>query len=53
MYDKAVDTYPSTIKLVADRFKTQEICDKTVDIILCLILFLINIYKPIGLLEVK
>ena len=28
--DKAVDTYPSTIKYVPDRCKTQGMCDKVV-----------------------
>ena len=31
MCDKAVDTYSSTTENVPDRFKTQGMCDKTVD----------------------
>ena len=31
MFDKAVDTYPSTIKYVLDQCKTQEMGDKAVD----------------------
>ena len=31
MSDKAVSTFPSTIKFVFDQFKTQEMCDKAVD----------------------
>ena len=30
MCDKAVSTYPSTIKFVSDCFMTQEMCDKAV-----------------------
>ena len=30
MRDKAVDTYPSIIKLVPECFITQEMCDKAV-----------------------
>ena len=41
--DKAVDTYPSTIKYVPDRFKGQEICARAVDDLLCLILFQIKL----------
>ena len=29
MCDKAVSTYPSTIKFVPGCYKTQEMCDKT------------------------
>ena len=29
--DKAVDTYPSTIKFVLECFMTQEICEKVVN----------------------
>ena len=44
MHDKAVDTHPSTIKCVPDRFKTQEMCNKLlIDVLLCLILFPIDI----------
>ena len=28
MCDKAVNTYPSTVQLVPDQFKTQRMCDK-------------------------
>ena len=31
MSDKAVSTFPSTIKFVLDQLKTQEMCDKAVD----------------------
>ena len=31
MCKKTVNNYPSTIKYVPDRYKTQEICDKAVD----------------------
>ena len=31
MCNKAVKTYPSSIEIVSDQFKTQEICDKAVD----------------------
>ena len=30
MCDKAVDTYPSTIKFVPECYKTQEMCHRTV-----------------------
>ena len=30
MCDKAVDTYPSTMKFVPECFMTQEMCDKAV-----------------------
>ena len=32
MCDKAVDTYPSTIKFVPECVMTQEMCDITVNI---------------------
>ena len=32
MCDKAVDTYPSTIKFVSEFFMAQEMCDKVVNI---------------------
>ena len=42
--DKAVDTYPSTIKFVPECFMTQEMWDKAVGrCFLYLILFLISI----------
>ena len=31
MCDKAVNTYPSTIKFVTECFMTQEMCDKAVN----------------------
>ena len=31
MCDKAVNTYPSTIKFVPEFFMTQEMCDKAVN----------------------
>ena len=43
MCDKVVDTYPSTIEYVPDRLKTQEIIKPLINVILCLILFPINI----------
>ena len=44
MCDKAVSTYPSTIKFVSECVMTQEMCDKTVKkIFLYLILLVINI----------
>ena len=44
MYDKAVNTHPSTMQFVPECCKTQEMCAKTVNIcFLYLILFLINI----------
>ena len=36
MCDKAVDTFPSTIKFVPECFLTQEICDKAADSYFCL-----------------
>ena len=44
MGDKAVDTHPSTIQFVPEWYRTQEMCDKTVNrCFLYLILFLISI----------
>ena len=44
MWDKDVDTYPSTIKFVPKPYITQETCDKAVNRrFLCFILFLIGI----------
>ena len=44
MCDKAVSTYPSTIKFVSECVMTQEMCDKTVKKnVLYLILLVINI----------
>ena len=43
MCDKAVDTYPSTIKYVPECFMTQEMCDKAVNSFFYSILFLIGI----------
>ena len=44
MCDKAVNSYPSTIKVIPECFMTQEMCDKAVNsCFLYLILFLINI----------
>ena len=31
MYDKAVNSYPSAIKFVLNRFKMQQTCNKSVD----------------------
>ena len=43
MCDKAVYTYPFTIKFVSKCFMTQEICDIAIDVFLYVILFLIGI----------
>ena len=44
MFDKAVNTYPSTVKFVPECFMTQEMCNKAVNkCFLYFILFLINI----------
>ena len=55
MCDKAVSTYPSTIKLVSEWFMTQKIFDKADDAFLYFILFLINIKlkKCVTLLFLK
>ena len=43
MCDKAVNTYPSTIKFVSECYKTQEMCNKSVNrFFLYLILFPID-----------
>ena len=52
MCDKAVDAYPSTIKLVRECFMTQEMCDKVVNIyFLYLILLRIGIKLKIFVTE--
>ena len=52
MCDKAVSTYPSTIKFVPECFMTQEMCNKAVNrYFLYLILFLINIKLKKGVIE--
>ena len=38
MCDKAVKTYDSTIQFVPDCYKTQEMCDKTVN--RCFVVFI-------------
>ena len=50
MCDKAVNTYPSTIKLVPEPFMTPKMCDKVCEqTMIKLILFLsfvtLNLYK--------
>ena len=47
MCDKAVDTFPSTIKLVPECHKAQEMCNKAVSrCFLYLMLFLIDKKTP-------
>ena len=44
MFDKAVNTHPSTTQFIPECYKIKQICNKTVDVdvLLFLILFSIN-----------
>ena len=50
MCDKAVDTYPSTIKFVPECFMTQEMSDKLVNIYLLYLILLMTGIKLIKCL---
>ena len=46
MCDKAVNTYPSTIRFVPEYLMTQEMCDKAVNRCFFVFVSIPNQYKP-------